>query len=106
VVSIMGFIPRKQYFFTNLGKNTLYIYLLHGFFIKIFRESQIQNYFENPEHFILLAGISLLLTLLLSDQVTISFTQPLIELKLSQLKLLTARVVSMIKFYRNKFQSR
>ncbi|MFB5285322.1 acyltransferase family protein [Peribacillus sp. Hz7] len=106
VVSVMGFIPRKQYFFTNLGKNTLYIYLLHGFFVKVFRESQIQNYFKNPEHFILLAGISLLLTLLLSDKVTISFTQPLIELKLSQLKLLTARVAGMIKFYRKKFQSR
>ena len=54
VFSFMSFVPRKQYFFTQLGKNTLYVYLLHGFFIKTFRKSEIQNYFHDPEQFILL----------------------------------------------------
>ena len=48
VLSFMSFVPRKQYFFTQLGKNTLYVYLLHGFFIKTFRKSEIQNYFHDP----------------------------------------------------------
>ena len=100
VFSFMTFVPRKQYFFTNLGKNTLYVYLVHGFFIKTFRKSEdIQNYFNDPEQFILLAGIALLLTLFLSSKIATSLIQPLIELRLSQLKLLKAKGRLIIKFY-------
>lgn len=102
VFSFMTFVPRKQYFFTNLGKNTLYVYLVHGFFIKTFRKSEIPNYFKDPEQFILLAGIALILTLFLSSKIATSLTQPLIELRLSQLKLLKAKGRLIIKFYRMK----
>lgn len=105
IFSFMTLVPRKQYFFTNLGKNTLYVYLVHGFFIKTFRKSEIQNYFNDPEQFILLAGIALILILLLSNEITTSLVQPLIELRASQLKLLKAKGRFIIKFYRHKFQS-
>jgi fucose 4-O-acetylase-like acetyltransferase len=105
VLSFMTVVPRKQYFFTNLGKNTLYVYLVHGFFIKTFRKSEIPNYFNGPEEFILLAVIALLLTLFLSSKIATSLIQPLIELRLSQLKLLRAKGHVIVKFYRNKFQS-
>ncbi len=105
VLSFMSFVPRKQYFFTQLGKNTLYVYLLHGFFIKTFRKSEIQNYFHDPEQFILLAGMALLLTLVLSSRIATSLIQPLIEFKWSKLKLLIARGRAILKYYMHKFQS-
>jgi fucose 4-O-acetylase-like acetyltransferase len=105
VLSFMSFVPRKQYFFTQLGKNTLYVYLLHGFFIKTFRKSEIQNYFHDPEQFILLAGMALLLTLALSSRIATSLIQPLIEFKWSELKLLIARGSAILKYYMHKFQS-
>jgi fucose 4-O-acetylase-like acetyltransferase len=102
VFSFYSIVPQKQYFFTNLGKNTLYVYLLHGFFVRVFRESDVQNYFNKPETFLLLAGISLLLTLLLSSKLITSFAQPIIELKTSQLKKLKDRTRAYVRFYRKK----
>ncbi len=105
VLSFMSFVPRKQYFFTQLGKNTLYVYLLHGFFIKTFRKSEVPNYFHNLEQFILLVGISLLLTFFLSSKMMTSLIQPLIELRLSQFKRLKERGRAIFKYYLHKFQS-
>ncbi|MCS0652050.1 acyltransferase family protein [Cytobacillus firmus] len=105
VFSFFAFVPRKQYFFTNLGKNTLYVYLLHGFFVRVFRESDVQGFFTKPENFLLLAGISLLLTLLLSSKLITSFAQPIIELKTSQLKKLKDRSRAYARFYRKKLTS-
>ena len=105
VFSFMSLVPRKQYFFTQLGKNTLYVYLLHGFFIKTFRKSEIQNYFHDPEQFLLLVVMSLLLTLVLSNRIAISVIQPLIEFRWSQIILLKVRGIAIFKFYLNKYQS-
>ncbi|RDU38960.1 acyltransferase [Neobacillus piezotolerans] len=92
VMSFFAFVPRKQYFFTTLGKNTLYVYLLHGFFVKVFRESDIASYFDKTERIVLLAGISLILVIGLSSKLITSFTQPLIELKASRTKKLLSRL--------------
>ncbi|EIJ81720.1 hypothetical protein PB1_02235 [Bacillus methanolicus PB1] len=105
VFSFFAFVPRKQYFFTSLGKNSLYVYLLHGFFVRTFRESEFQKFFHEPENFLLLAGISLLLTIVLSSQIAISLAQPLIEFKLSRLKHLQTWIVSIVKFYRKKLHN-
>ncbi|MBU8878929.1 acyltransferase family protein [Bacillus sp. FJAT-29790] len=102
VFCFFSFVPRKQYFFTDIGKYTLYVYLLHGFFVRIFRVSDVQNFFNKPVNFLLLAGVSLLLTMLLSSKLTISFAQPLIELKVSRLKSLNLKVRSILHFYRDK----
>ncbi|PLR76107.1 acyltransferase [Bacillus sp. V3-13] len=105
VFSFFAFVPKKQYFFTDLGKNTLYVYLLHGFFVKTFRESPVQDYFTGPESYLLLAVVSLLLTLLLSSKIATSFAQPFIELKLSKFKRLSFKVFSALKFYKKKLQN-
>ncbi|KAB2335204.1 acyltransferase family protein [Bacillus mesophilum] len=102
VFSFLACVPKGQYFFTRLGKNTLYVYLLHGFIVRLFRESDLQNYFNEPEQFLMLASISLLLTLLLSSGLATALTQPLIELKTAKLHMLKARLSAMLKFYRNK----
>jgi fucose 4-O-acetylase-like acetyltransferase len=93
VLSFLAMIPQKRYFFTNLGKNTLYVYLLHGFFVRVFRDSNLQDYFSPTTGFLLLAGLALGLTLLLSSKVITSITQPFIELKMSKTKRFVYRMV-------------
>ncbi|WP_110929220.1 acyltransferase family protein [Bacillus massiliglaciei] len=86
VMSFLALVPRGKYFFTNWGKQTLYVYLLHGFFIRFFRESDIQNLFSSVESFLILAGISLLITIVLSSSIIASIAQPIIELKWTKAK--------------------
>ncbi|RHW31424.1 acyltransferase [Neobacillus notoginsengisoli] len=97
VMSFFAFVPRKQYFFTTLGTNTLYVYLLHGFFVRVFRESDIASYFDRTERIILLAGISLIIVLGLSSKLITSFTQPLIELRASRTRKLFNRLSGGLK---------
>ncbi|MBP2239908.1 fucose 4-O-acetylase-like acetyltransferase [Cytobacillus eiseniae] len=105
VLSFFSLMPKRQYFFTSLGKNTFYVYLLHGFFVRIFRESAVQDYFTTPENFLLLAGVSLLLTFLLSSKLITSLTQPIIELNTSKIKSLKIKVRSLLHFYRRKLMN-
>lgn len=104
VVAFLTFIPNKQYFFTNLGRNTLYVYLLHGFFVRVFRESDVQDFFNDVESFLLLAGVSLLLALLLSSKLVTAITQPLIELSTTRYKSLKIRLSAALRFYRKKYR--
>ena len=78
--SFFSFVPKKQQFFTKWGRNTLYVYLLHGFFVQTFRESDINQYLYNTQTIIILTLVSLLLTMLLSSRFIIAAFQPLIEL--------------------------
>ncbi|MDQ0413531.1 acyltransferase family protein [Mesobacillus stamsii] len=102
VFSFLSIVPKKQYFFTELGKNTLYVYLLHGFFIRTFRESEVQNFFHSPERFILLVFIALVLTFILSSKYTAALAQPLIEFKTSRINRLKTRIAAIVRLYRRK----
>ncbi|WP_312096942.1 acyltransferase family protein [Niallia sp.] len=85
-------VPKKEYFFTKFGKSTLYVYLLHGFFIRLFRQSDLPDIFESPRSYMMIVIVSFLITLLLSSNIIISLTQPIIELRSSKLKQLLSRV--------------
>jgi len=102
VFSFLAIVPRNKYFFTNLGRNTLYVYLLHGFFIRFFRESSVTDYFSESENFFLLAMISLLLTLFLASGFAAALAQPFIELKVTLLAKYKNRVRGQIKLYKRK----
>ncbi|MBM7663065.1 fucose 4-O-acetylase-like acetyltransferase [Bacillus mesophilus] len=39
-LSFLALVPLRRLFFTKWGTSTIYVYLLHGFFIKSFRNSQ------------------------------------------------------------------
>ncbi len=86
IFSFLSFVPRKQHFFTNWGKQTLYVYLLQGFIIKYFRENEWEKYFDGIGSFIILTAISILVTIFLSSKIVAAITQPFIELKISRLK--------------------
>ncbi|MBD8005690.1 acyltransferase family protein [Bacillus norwichensis] len=87
-----AFVPRRQFFFTNWGRNTLYVYLLHGFIVRTFRGSDLEDYVDQVQAIPLLLVISLLLTALLSSKFVTSLTQPIIELKWSKLKQVAHRL--------------
>jgi fucose 4-O-acetylase-like acetyltransferase len=105
VFSFLAIVPKGQYFFTRLGRNTLYVYLLHGFFVRTFRESQISGYFTEPKDFLLLAAIALLLTLVLSSKLIKAAAQPLIELKASQMEKYKSRMSELEKNRKGRLHS-
>jgi fucose 4-O-acetylase-like acetyltransferase len=105
MASFFALVPKEQYFFTTLGRNSLYVYLLHGFIIRLFRASDIAGYFQNGEGILMLAAISLILTFVLSSKTVTSFAQPFIELKVTNTKRLFQRLKGYIKFYWNKWVS-
>ncbi|RFU70993.1 acyltransferase [Peribacillus saganii] len=104
VFSFMAFVPSKQYFFTKWGKQTLYVYLLHGFIVRFFRESEMTGFFTSVENFLMLAAISLLVTIILSTGVIASFSQPIIELKINRSKSLLKKIVLYFRFYRERLK--
>ncbi|WP_404455853.1 acyltransferase family protein [Oceanobacillus kapialis] len=85
VVSVLAWIPKAQYNWTKLGARTLYVYLLHGFFIQYFRQAdvfQVNGLYD----FLGLAALSLGLVFLLSSRPVLGVWQPVIEGKASILK--------------------
>lgn len=80
-ISSLVWISTKQNKITYLGTRTLYVYLLHGFFIQFFREAdlfQINNVIDLLGIGIISAGI----VFILSTKPIIFVWKPLIELKL------------------------
>jgi len=82
VFSLLALIPKKQYWFTNMGKYTLYVYLLHGFAIKIFRASPLEQWLKDYQLLWLIAPAAFILVYLLSSQAVRTATKPLIEISL------------------------
>lgn len=73
VLSFFTFVPQKHYFFTKWGSNTLYAYLLHGFFIKTFRTFDIQEFPMTGEMFSGILFVSFLLTTFLSSGTVLKY---------------------------------
>lgn len=105
VFSFLAIVPKNKYFFTNLGKNTLYVYLLHGFFVRVFRESEVTNYFIETGNFFLLAMVSFLLTALLASRFAAAIAQPFIELKVTLLTKYKERMRTRFNLYKKKMLS-
>jgi len=77
-ISVLAWLPKKRMRFTYLGERTLYVYLLHGFFIQYFREAnmfQMNDIFD----FIGLAVLSALIVILLASKPMVGMWQPFIE---------------------------
>lgn len=81
-MSVLAWIPRSKNKLTIYGSRTLYVYLLHGFFIQFFRETHLFK-INNGFDFLGLAVISAAIVLLLSSKPILSFWQPFVECKLS-----------------------
>ncbi|GIO26800.1 acyltransferase family protein [Ornithinibacillus bavariensis] len=83
--SILAWIPSKRFLFTKYGERTLYVYLLHGFFIQYFREYDVFQV-NGLMDLLLLTGVTMLIVFVLSSKPVLTVSQPLIEGKISYMK--------------------
>ena len=83
-VGFLALVPKRNLFFTKWGTRSIYIYLLHGFFIQYFRNSEWVSLLNDPWQFSILIIVAFLLTAFLSSNFTKAITQPFIELRISQ----------------------
>jgi len=81
-ISVLAWVPAKKLRITKLGSRTLYVYLLHGFFIQFFREADL---FEVTGVFDLigLGAVSAAIVVILSSKPILGIWQPLVEGKAS-----------------------
>lgn len=83
--SILAWVPAAHSKLTALGTRTLYVYLLHGFFIQFFRQADIFE-INNIVDLVGLGAISALIVLVLSSKPVLGLWQPMIEGKASIIK--------------------
>lgn len=84
-ISILAWIPTKKYHVTYIGSRTLYVYLLHGFFIQFFRETDLFV----VDHVLDVIGLGILSAMIvwfLSRKPVLGLWQPLIEGKATVIK--------------------
>ncbi|SFA97600.1 Fucose 4-O-acetylase [Lentibacillus halodurans] len=83
--SVLAWMPQKRSRLTVLGTRTLYVYLLHGFFVQFFRESDL-FVINSAIDLLGLAVMSALIVLVLSSRPVKGIWQPVVEGKMSILK--------------------
>lgn len=84
-VGVLAFVPKKENRLSHLGTRTLYVYLLHGFFIQFFREADLFTV-TNPIQLVGLGVISAAIVFVLSSKPVLGIWQPFIEGKASILR--------------------
>ncbi|MBM7551844.1 acyltransferase family protein [Thalassobacillus pellis] len=84
-VSVLAWIPNTHTRMTSLGQRTLYVYLLHGFFIQFFRRADLFHV-EGLLDVLGLAVVSSGIVYLLSSKTVLTLAEPLIEGKMPRLK--------------------
>ncbi|WP_050614567.1 acyltransferase family protein [Bacillus testis] len=99
IACFLSLVPRGRYFFTLFGERTLYVYLLHGFFIQFFRESNLHQYVSSSNVYWILVALAMTLTLLLSSRFVFSMAQPVIELNATRFKPHAYRMMNQMKRY-------
>ncbi|MEN1967580.1 acyltransferase family protein [Lentibacillus sp. N15] len=80
-MSVLAWIPKQHNFLTHLGTRTLYVYLLHGFFIQVFRATDLFEV-HNILHLIGLGVIAATIVLVLSSKPIKVVSQPFVEGKI------------------------
>ncbi|WP_053218030.1 acyltransferase family protein [Virgibacillus senegalensis] len=83
--SVLAWVPRAAGIWTEFGKRTLYVYLLHGFFIQYIRQEDLLFY-NHPVDIIGFAAVTMAIVLLLSNKTMLTIWQPFIEGNASLMK--------------------
>ncbi|RYL94432.1 acyltransferase family protein [Sporolactobacillus sp. Y61] len=92
ILAFMMLIPRRKMSFTPLGKNTLYIYLLHGFFIKLVVLLPVYEKIKDLYQYGFLFLASVALCYFLASRPVRLFTEPLVETRIPRLSRFPARM--------------
>jgi len=84
--SFMAIVPKRKMFVTHLGTRTLYVYLLHGAIVQLFKLSPLYDIVEESGNYFVLFALAAIVTLVLASKPIMTLAQPIIELKTHQLK--------------------
>lgn len=85
MASVFALVSNKHSRFTKLGTRTLYVYLLHGFFIQYFRTIDIIR-MNNVMDLLFIFIVSLVIIAVLTSKFTVCISEPLIECRASVMK--------------------
>lgn len=77
-MSVLAWVPKKKGMLTYIGTRTLYVYLLHGFFIQYFREAEMFKV-DNIFDLFGLGFLSAILVMVLSSKPILGLWQPFVE---------------------------
>ncbi|MCU9612297.1 acyltransferase family protein [Caldibacillus lycopersici] len=88
----LALVPKRKYSFTKIGKYTLYVYLLHGFIVKYFRQSVVEQWLAEHHLVWILVVAALAVVLLLSSPFIRIIAQPLIEMSITRWKKIWRRI--------------
>jgi fucose 4-O-acetylase-like acetyltransferase len=80
-VAFLTLIPRRHTFFTAWGAATMYIYLLHSFFLYPLRESGVLDKQSSPLYLIGMIVLAVAMSILLSQRFVHRIFQPVIQPK-------------------------
>ncbi|MNP67888.1 hypothetical protein D3C76_1637710 [compost metagenome] len=75
----MAWIPIRQSKITDMGQRTLYVFLLHGFIIRLANISGLYDYIRTSETAILLIVAAITFTILLAHPFVRRVTHPIVE---------------------------
>ena len=78
ILAFLPWMPKKETFFTKLGRRTAYIYILHIFFMKLLRGADL-SYEIQTWHFFAVPIVWLAITFFVSSNLVVRLTRPLIE---------------------------
>lgn len=74
----LSLVPEKTQWYTHIGRKTFCIYLLHLFLIRAFKETDMYDWIEATENYMLLFGIAFFSVYIFSSNIVWKITAPLI----------------------------
>ncbi|MWV45441.1 fucose 4-O-acetylase [Paenibacillus sp. HJL G12] len=77
--AFLAWVPFRESHMTDLGRRTLYVFLLHGFIIRLAAISGIYSHIQHPAAVLLLIGGAVLLTIALAQPAVRKFAHPVVE---------------------------
>jgi len=83
--SFLAWVPMRRFAFTKLGERTLYVYLLHGFIVQLFRNFNILE-MNHLGHWLGFMALSAIIVIVLSTNTVMTIWQPLVEGKATRLR--------------------
>ncbi|WP_017187193.1 acyltransferase family protein [Alkalibacillus haloalkaliphilus] len=82
--AFLAFVPTRETFFTEFGKRTAYIYILHGVIVETMYEIYLYEAFSNVWDYMLILVYGVIITLTLGSNRTVQWMRPLIEGRIAQ----------------------
>ena len=79
IVALLSLTPSSRGVMTKWGTRTMYVYLLHGFFVRAFRSAGLGEALTSPAGLVLIVVVSVGLAIVLSSDGVVRMTRRLVE---------------------------